>query len=731
MVEQSNRAGRRATLPASPARAPHEPRRPFLLLVFVLLAAVGSSTAVGVFGLTWLDHAVRRTSQDGMRRMVVVTHVRRLFRSELLLLERAREPLPARGAARLEERALAIEAERGELLTELAGLIEPAERPTLDELWQQHRLGRRLIAQRDQPWEPAIATLLTATEANLTRVSRQARNQVRYSLIWLVTVSTTSALLALVLGRAVTRRLRLIQQALAERSQQLLTVVDSAPSLLTIVAPDGQARFLPEKASRFLGVSATRLQSDPFAWLREESRTRVTAAFAENLRSGQPSPPITVEGLREDGTPWNASISLTRLEARGGSREVLVQILDRTAQHQAEQARLALEAEIRQKHKMESVGYLAGGIAHDFNNLLTAISGHASLLEMDVPADSPMRDSVEGVLAAADRAAQLTRQLLAFSRKQVLSPRPASIGEIVTRMQDLLARTLGEDVRLWVEIAPELWLCEVDVSQVEQVVMNLAVNARQAMPDGGRLLIEVTNLKLGEEGAACRPGTKPGHFVQLCVSDTGVGMPAAVRQRVFEPFYTTKPVGQGTGLGLSVVQGVVQQQGGTITVDSEEGVGSTFRILWPAAQAAAPEHPKTTVPPPPRGGRETILLVEDDPLVRSFAVRSLRRHGYRVIDTACAEDAEALLERSAPTLQLLVTDVVLPGKSGQELAAELARWAPGVPVLFCSGYTGRLMTQSGRLPEGARFLQKPYDSSALVREVRAALDEFPAVAPNG
>ncbi len=727
MEVQTNGEPRASSLPTGPRLVLPEPRRPFLLLVFVLLAAVGSSTAVGAFGLFRLDHTAQHVSKHDVRRLVVVTHVRRLFRSELLLLEQGHQGELDHGGAELDRRLLAIEAERGALLEELAGLVAPSERGELEELRRQHGLGRRLLEQPEQPWEATVATLLAATEAHLTRVSARARTEARSSLLLLLTVSAASVVLAVVLGRAVTERTRQIQRDLADRTRQLLTVVDSAPSLLTIIAPDGRLVFLPEKASRFLGVATSRLEANPLAWMRDESRARVNAAFAEVRSTGQPSPTLDVDGIRDDSTHWHAAVSLTRLDAHAESG-VLVQILDVSAQHEAERARAALEDQLRQKHRMESVGHLAGGIAHDFNNLLTAITGHASLLELDVPPGGPMRGSVEGIIAAADRAAQLTRQLLAFSRKQMLSPRPASIGEIVTRMHGLLTHTLGEDVRLTVEVAPDLRSCEVDVSQVEQVIMNLAVNARQAMPDGGSLLIEVTNLSLDEDEAACRPGARPGAFVQLAVTDTGLGMSAAVQQQAFEPFFTTKPVGQGTGLGLSVVQGVVQQQGGTISVYSEEGLGTTFRILWPAVGGKVEEHPSAPAPPPLTGGTETLLLVEDDPLVRSFATRALQRHGYRVIDAASAEDAEDVLEEHARAIQLLVTDVVLPGKSGRELAARLEVTAPDVPVIFCSGYTGRLATQGGRLPDGARFLQKPYDAASLLEQVRAALDGVPAPA---
>jgi len=728
MKVQSEEGAPRDSFDTAPRHALLAPRRPFVLLVLVLLAAVGSSTAVGALGLFRLDRTIQHVGQHDMRRLLVVTHVRRLFRSELLLLEQERRGGFAPGDAGVEERLRAIEAERGALLDELAGLVEPSEQRELAELRRQHDLGRRLVEQGSQPWEPAIAALLAATDVHLTQVAGRARTQVWSSLLLLLTVSSGSAVLALVLGRAVTRRIRRIQRGLADRSRQLLAVVDSAPSLLTIIARDGRLAFLPEKASRFLGVAEARLAADPFAWLREESRARVSAAFAEILRSGQPSPVIEVEGVRDDATHWHASVSLTRLDSHEGSG-VLVQILDVTAQHEAEQARVVLEAQLRQKQKMESVGHLAGGIAHDFNNLLTAIIGHASLLELDVPPGGPLRPSVEGILAAAHRAAELTRQLLAFSRKQVLSPRPADIGEIVTRMEGLLARTLGEDVRLTVDVAAGLWPCAVDVGQVEQVIMNLAINARQAMPDGGSLVIEVVNVSLDEEAAACRPGARPGAFVELSVSDTGVGMSAAVLQHAFEPFFTTKPVGVGTGLGLSVVQGVVQQQGGLISVYSEPGQGTTFRILWPAVEGVAEALPAPPAAAPLVGGSETVLLVEDDPLVRSFATRALQRQGFRVIDAASAEEAEAVLAEGAAAVRLLVTDVVLPGKGGRELAADLAARAPGVPVLFCSGYTGRLATLGGRLPEGARFLQKPYDAASLITAVRAALDGAPSSSP--
>jgi signal transduction histidine kinase len=376
------------------------------------------------------------------------------------------------------------------------------------------------------------------------------------------------------------------------------------------------------------------------------------------------------------------------------------------------------EEQLRQSQKMEAVGRLAGGIAHDFNNLLTVISGHAQLLLDELPKESPARREAHTIAKATDRAANLTAGLLSFSRKQVANPRVLDLVEIIQSMSGLLRRMLGEHIAITLHTATGLGRVRADASHIEQVVMNLAVNARDAMPEGGQLTFGLANVELGT--AAAGP-LQPGPYVVLTVSDAGIGMDADTRARLFEPFFTTKPVGKGTGLGLATVYGIVKQSGGDIRVDSAPGRGTTFRIFLPRVDAepdAEVEPPQAPLP----GGAETLLLVEDDDAVRQLAVIVLRRLGYTVLEAPEAETATTIFEAYTGPLHLLVTDVVMPGLSGPRLAERLRAVRPGLRVLYLSGYSQEEIEAAHAPGPDTAFLPKPYTGTTLARKIRAVLD---------
>jgi len=380
------------------------------------------------------------------------------------------------------------------------------------------------------------------------------------------------------------------------------------------------------------------------------------------------------------------------------------------------------EGELRQAHKMEAVGRLAGGIAHDFNNLLTAIVGYADLVLTQLPTESVLRKDVEEIRRAGHSAASLTRQLLAFSRKQVLTPQILDLNASVSNLKKLLHRLIGEHIRLEWRLSTPLDRVRADAGQIEQVILNLALNARDAMVTGGTLSIETANVELDHSYVVDHPGAQAGPHVMLAISDTGVGMDKAVQQHVFEPFYSTKAPGQGTGLGLATVYGIVKQSGGSIFVYSEPGHGTTFKIFLPRVEQTAdiPEVP--THAPRALAGAETVLLVEDQPQVRSVASEVLRRHGYTVIDAANGAEALVVARNHDGRIDLLVTDVVMPGLSGRTLAAKFVEQQPAARVLYMSGYTDDSIVQQGILEGGVAFIQKPFTPTALLQKVRDVLD---------
>jgi signal transduction histidine kinase len=380
------------------------------------------------------------------------------------------------------------------------------------------------------------------------------------------------------------------------------------------------------------------------------------------------------------------------------------------------------QGQLEQAQKMDAIGRLAGGVAHDFNNLLTVILGRTEILLEPLPPEDPMRRGIELIRRTAGRAADLTRQLLAFSRKQVLEPVVLDLNTVATEMKDMLGRLIGEDIALLTAPGPGLGRVKADRGQIEQVLMNLAVNARDAMPQGGRLILETAAVELDEEYARRHVGARPGPHVMLAVSDTGTGIPREIQPQIFEPFFTTKEPGKGTGLGLATVYGIVKQSGGHIEVESEPGRGTTFRIYLPRFDAPAATGDRGPRPAAATGGTETILLVEDEEGVRELARDILRANGYTVLEARNGAEALLICERHQGPLDLLLTDVVMPRLSGRDLAERLAPLRPGLSVLYMSGYTDDAVIRHGVLGAGTAFLQKPFTPAVLVQRVRETLD---------
>ncbi|HTD23455.1 MAG TPA: PAS domain S-box protein [Terriglobales bacterium] len=473
--------------------------------------------------------------------------------------------------------------------------------------------------------------------------------------------------------------------------------VDVNPALVAMLGYDSVDEVLVLKLS-------TEVYSDPSerAALLQEHR------FSERI-SG-----VDVRWKRKD-----SKVIQVRLSGRGLCNENgEVESFEMIAEDVTE--RRALEEQLRQSQKMEAVGRLAGGVAHDFNNLLTVIKGYSELMLDQVKEGDPLRDEVEEVKKAADRAAALTRQLLAFSRKQVLAPKVLDLNQIVTTMERLLRRLLGEDVHLHTQLAADLGRVKADPGQTEQVVMNLAVNARDAMPIGGKLTISTANAVVHDEGRS-EHTIPPGAYVVLNVSDTGIGMDADTRTRIFEPFFTTKEQGKGTGLGLSTVYGIVKQSGGYISVNSEPGMGAAFEIYFPRVDEAV-DSSSDIAPGQNRRGFETILLVEDEDGVRTLTRQILQKHGYTVLETSHGGEALLACENHKHPIHLLLTDVVLSQMSGRELAQRLSQLRPEMKVLYMSGYSEDAIVQHGVLDSGTSFLQKPFNTEALIAQVRAVLD---------
>ncbi len=432
---------------------------------------------------------------------------------------------------------------------------------------------------------------------------------------------------------------------------------------------------------------------------------------------GEESAVIT---LQHGATDYLVKQRLTRLGP--AVHRALREAEERIERQQAEEALRQSQEQLRQSQKMEAIVQLAGGIAHDFNNLLTVITGYSELMLQTLAADDLHRGNIEQIRQAGERAAALTRQLLAFSRKQVLAPTVLDLNAVVTNMDSMLRRVIGEDIELVSVPAPGLGRVQADQGQLEQVIVNLAVNARDAMPQGGRLTIETANVELDDAYARRHVSVKPGPYVMLAVSDTGCGMDAETQSRIFEPFFTSKERGKGTGLGLATVYGIVKQSGGNVWVYSEPGQGATFKIYLPRIEETVMTVEPESAPLQAPRGSETVLLVEDEEGVRTLVRTILQTNGYTVLEARHGKEAFFISGRHEGPIHLMVTDVVMPGMSGQELADRLKSSRPDMKVLFLSGYTDEAVVRHGVLKPGTAFLQKPFTPGRLARKARLVLD---------
>jgi PAS domain S-box-containing protein len=425
---------------------------------------------------------------------------------------------------------------------------------------------------------------------------------------------------------------------------------------------------------------------------------------------------------RKNGELFWTEIVLSATQIKGEGL-VLAVVRDISDRRQAEEEKRKLQAQLYQAQKMESIGQLAGGIAHDFNNILAAIIGYGSIIQANLALKDPNRDYLDSILTSAERAASLTQSLLAFSRKQVTNPKVIDLNECISKIDKFLTRIIGEDIILTTTLRQGKVMIYADITQIEQILMNLAANARDAMPRGGRLDIETDLVNLAEGDIRAEGYEMTGQCAVISVSDTGEGMDETTQKKIFEPFFTTKDLGRGTGLGLAIVYGIVKQNNGHITVYSEPGNGTAFKIFFPIAGAEKAEDAGLEVYHPIIGGTETVLLAEDNETLRDMNKNVLQKFGYKVITAEDGEEAIQEFIRQHDRINLLLLDVIMPKKSGKEVLEEARRINPDVKVLFTSGYPADLIAKQGALEKGLHFLPKPSPLNALLRKIREVLDQ--------
>jgi len=498
----------------------------------------------------------------------------------------------------------------------------------------------------------------------------------------------------------------------------------NAADLIAVVDTTGQRLYNSPAYEKVLGYSAQELRTTPaLEQVHPDDRQRLIEA-AEQARQSGVSARQEYRFRHKNGT-WRileSTASAVR-DARGETERLVIINRDITERKQAEADLQQREEQLRQAQKMEAVGRLSGGIAHDFNNLLGVIIGYSEVLETRLSPSDPLRKSAGEIKKAGQRAASLTRQLLAFSRQQVLQPRILELNVVVADIGNMLRRLIGADIELTTLLDPSLGRVKVDQGQMEQAIMNLTVNARDAMPDGGKLTIETTNAELDESIAHRFPYVQSGRYVLLTVGDTGIGMDEKTQSHIFEPFFTTKDKGKGTGLGLATVYGVVKQSGGYIWVNSAPGQGATFKIYLPLVEEAAPAARQDASPANFSRGSETVLLVEDEDSLRTLTSDQLLQSGYKVLSAPNGARALEIAQEYGGSIHLLLSDVVMPGMSGQVLAKNMAASRPEMRVLYISGYLDRGFGPQANLQPGTLFLQKPFTHYTLIHTVRQALEQ--------
>ena len=576
---------------------------------------------------------------------------------------------------------------------------------------QEHHFGYLVIKESDhelfEPYEPFANNLAVSVAVNLERQWHKERLEAANAEL----VEHREHLEELVLQRTTA-----LQEKIEEQNR--FFTLDLA--LLCIADMDGHFKRLNHAWEKTLGYSMDELIDRPFMDFVHPDDQESALRALEDQRQQKEIIGFVNRYRHKDGSyrwiEWRSSPM---------GNHVYALAMDITDRKQAEAERERLEERLRGSQKMEAIGRLAGGVAHDFNNLLSVILSYADFALEELEESDPIREDIVEIHTAGERAAALTSQLLAFSRKLVLKPTVINLNTVVADMESMVRRLLGEDIDIVVELAEDLGRVKADPGQIEQVIMNLAVNARDAMPLGGKLTVETQNMVLDQSYTREHPEVTPGQFVLLSVADTGSGMSAEAQERIFEPFYTTKQLGKGTGLGLATVYGIVKQSGGNILVYSEEGQGTAFKVYLPRVDAPVTSTDRSHEAVP-TGGSETVLIVEDESAVRRLAERILRKGGYEVLAAANGGEALLLCEQHGTGVDMLLTDVVMPRMSGRELAGRLVEHCPELKVLYMSGYTDNAIVHHGVLDEGMSFISKPFSAAELAFKVRQILDGQPA-----
>ena len=516
---------------------------------------------------------------------------------------------------------------------------------------------------------------------------------------------------------------------LQQAQDRLQRVVFASPAVLFTVSFAGTEiqglSWVSENVQRILGYSPEAVFGREWflSSIHPEDHDRVVA----DLRNLRPGGEVAYEYRikHADGEyRWTRCELRVSEDEAGGALEAVGALLDITEQKRAEIREAKLRQQLQQAQKMESLGRLAGGVAHDFNNLLTVINGYSDIALSELEPGSPLHRNISESRMAGERAAALSKQLLILSRRQIVQPIELNLNDLIAEIDRMLSRVIGEDIRLKSVLNPSLGRILADPGLLHQVLMNLAVNARDAMPNGGTLLIDTDNVELQESYSHLDAKLKPGSYVRLRVSDTGIGMTEEVKSRIFEPFFTTKHAGEGTGLGLATVYGIIKQSCGAISVYSEPGQGTTFTIYLPRLEQWAPQPPETVTAPIPRG-TETILVAEDNEQLRKMVALALRQCGYTILEAADPQQALLQSERHTETIDLLLTDLVMPGSTGCDLARRIKAARPAIKVVFMSGYSGSSMAVRGVLDPGVNYLQKPFSPESLATTVRGILG-FPS-----
>jgi PAS domain S-box-containing protein len=659
--------------------------------------------------LTWQAIASRQAEPEAMAGVRETRTSLNRTLAELGRLDDNRAPLLEE--VRLAYASYGVAADR-ELKAAGAPGVEGGSRSSSREIGQAYERLRRAILQ-------AAAAYRARADATSQRAD------------WGVAATLLGAILgAGFLFHQLDRARQSVRVAVAEQSmlrmseERFRSLVQAASDVIIVLDVEAGIRYASPSAQRILGYLPEELVGTSiFARVNPDHAAVLQDFFARALCSPGVTSAIEFEFRHRDDT-WRT------LEAIGNNRlfdpgiaGFVLNIREITERKRVEQALRESEEQLRQAQKIEGIGRLAGGVAHDFNNMLAVINCYSEIMLVRMSPRNPMRQYVSEIKEAGLRAADLTRQLLAFSRRSVLVPQVLELNDVVAGLDKMLRRLIGEDIELAAQLGENLGCVEADPGQVQQVIMNLAVNARDAMPRGGKITIRTEEVELNEEYARRRPEMEAGPYVMLSVTDTGTGMDKETRDKIFEPFFTTKEPGKGTGLGLATVYGIVKQSGGHIDVESEPGKGTTFRIYLPrtAEGETLPEAPTEEVMR--AGAKETVLLVEDEEIVRSVIREVLRTNGYRVLDAGCGEDAVRLLKRKV-RIDLLLTDVVMPGMSGQELAEQVRDLRPELKsrVIFMSGYTDDAVVRHGVLSPETAFIQKPFTGDTLARKVREVLD---------